>query len=206
MLDVQYASISQEEANRLGLASVMPVGEAVAAYAVEHHQPGCTEPWISRLVGDFVVARGARTVLETGCFTGATSVYITDALLRLGGGEYWLCDIDPERRKATGDRVLGHFMGRSPAVTFHMHGDVLEFLRITDNARFDLAWVDDDHTKPHVTKELQLLYPKMNPGGLILLHDVYGVCDLKSVVQQFGGYSLDLPRLGPAGGLGIIQV
>jgi hypothetical protein len=50
------------------------------------------------------------------------------------------------------------------------------------------------------------LIPKMNPGGLILLHDVYGVCDLQEVVKKFGGYSIKLPRLGPAGGLGVIQV
>jgi hypothetical protein len=83
--------------------------------------------------------------------------------------------------------------------------DVLHYLATTTD-RFDLAWVDDCHEKPHVTKELTLLYPKMNPGGLILLHDVFGVCDLKTVVNQFGGYSIDLPRLGPAGGLGLIQV
>jgi hypothetical protein len=35
---------------------------------------------------------------------------------------------------------------------------------------------------------------------------VFGVCDLQDVVGKFGGYSIDLPRLGPAGGLGVIQV
>ena len=173
------------------------------------HEEGCTEPWISQIVADFVVARDAHTVLETGCFKGATSVYLYDALCRIGGGVLHLCEIELGRRAEVDNRLIHLRVTRhngDPNVETHIWGDVRGLLTSRECPTFDLAWVDDDHTKAHVTKELKLLYPKMNPGGLILLHDVYGVCDLKTVVQQFGGYSLDLPRLGPAGGLGLIQV
>lgn len=196
-LDVTYGNMTEAEAERLA--------QATGAIDTVEHEPGCTEPWISRLVADFVVARGARCVLETGCFKGATTAVIVEALERLGGGEVWFCDVDVTRTRATMDRILplvtDHDRVRGYAVT----ADILGWLANTPE-RFDLAWVDDNHEKKHVRKELQLLYPKMNPGGLILLHDVYGVCDLQSVVREFGGYSLDLPRLGPAGGIGIIQV
>jgi predicted O-methyltransferase YrrM len=131
-------------------------------------------------------------------------VWIYDALRRLGGGRFIGCEIEAERATATVQRLNA----TSPVpdgVSIEIVGDVLHYLRTTDD-RLDLAWVDDCHEKPHVTKELTLLYPKINKGGLILLHDVHGSCDLRTVVQQFGGYSIDLPRMGPAGGLGLIQV
>jgi len=199
-LDVTYGNMSEAEAERLAWA-------AQSEDAVPH-EPGCTEPWISRLVADFIVARGARTVLETGCFKGATSVYILDALQRLQGGEFYFCDIDEERARATMER-LGELVYHSATHGVNLHCnwlDILRFLQISTLPKFDLAWVDDNHEKPHVEREIRLLYPRMAKGGLILLHDVYGQCDLKTVVQNFGGYSIDLPRLGPAGGLGIIQV
>jgi predicted O-methyltransferase YrrM len=199
-LDVTYGNVTAEEAERL----------ARAAGSVDDvpHEPGSTEPWVSRLVHDFIVARGARTVLETGCFKGATSVWIQDALGSLGGGEFHVSEIDPDRMKATISRFAQRRLADPERLNVQLHphdGDVLQFLATTQ-ARFDLAWVDDCHEKPHVEREITLLYPKMNSGGLILLHDVFGSCDLRTVVQKFGGYSLDLPRLGPAGGLGIIQV
>ena len=55
-------------------------------------------------------------------------------------------------------------------------------------------------------EEIEALLPKMKAGGLICGHDVFGVCDLQEVFKQFGGYSLALPMLGPAGGLGLLQV
>lgn len=196
-LDVSLGNIAQEEAAR--------ICGAVPALDDYGHQPGSTEPWVSQLVASFIVARGARTVLETGCFVGGTSVWIVDALIRLGGGEAHLCDVDPTRVKATAGRVYAAAQGRHE-LTVNVHcRDILVWLRDTSD-RFDLAFVDDNHEKKHVEQELTLLYPLMNPGGLILLHDVVGSCDLRTVVAKFGGYSLDLPRLGPAGGLGIIQV
>jgi predicted O-methyltransferase YrrM len=201
MLDVTYGNVSQEEAERLG--------DAAGSVDDVHHEPGSTEPWISKLVADLIIARGARTVLETGCFKGATTVYIQDALCRLGGGEFFIVDVDPARATSASDRAIKRNAAYPYPVGVLQHvyvRDILTFLALPDIPSFDLAWVDDSHEKPHVTKELTLLYPKMNPGGLILLHDVFGVCDLRTVVQQFGGYSIDLPRLGPAGGLGIIQV
>jgi SAM-dependent methyltransferase len=192
-LDVTYGNITAGEAERLG--------RAAGSVDDVPHEAGSTEPWVSRLVADFIIARGARTVLETGCFKGATSVWIADALHRLGGGEFYLCDIDRSRESEAYVRVV---KAGADITRYQIVGDILEFLAVCPD-RFDLAWVDDCHEKLHVRRELELLYPKMTPGGLILLHDIDGVCDLRTVVAQFGGYSIDLPRLGPAGGLGIIQ-
>jgi predicted O-methyltransferase YrrM len=194
MFDISHGTVTQEEADRLA--------GAAGQIDTEPHAAGSTEPWVSRLVADFIVARGARTVLETGAYMGATSVWIADALRRLGGGRFFLCEIDKARRGLAVDRLVNK---NWLEVELLERGDVMEFLRATPET-FDVAWVDDNHTKKHVTAELTLLYPKMNPGGLILLHDVYGVTDLRTVVAQFGGYSIDLWRLGPAGGIGVIQV
>lgn len=194
-LDIIYGNVTQEEADQLE--------RAAGTVDDVPHEPGSTEPWISQLVASFVVASGARTALETGAFKGGTSVWIVDALKRLGGGVLHLVEIEKERAIASMDRVT---MSAGEAVKVWYHNeDVLRFLARTED-RFDLAWVDDNHEKKHVEKELTLLYPKMNPGGLILGHDVWGSCDLQEVFRKFGGYSLNLPRLGAAGGMGIIQV
>jgi predicted O-methyltransferase YrrM len=197
VLEIAYGNIVQEEADRLE-AAAGPAPDGVP------HEPGGAEPWISRLVHSFILASGAKTVLETGCFKGATSSWMYDALAKLGGGHLHLCEIEEERLVATTHRIYNARVASSNVeVTVHA-GDVLQYLATTED-RFDLAWVDDDHEKPHVLQELLLLHPKMNPGGIILGHDVWGTCDLQEVFRKFGGLSLDLPRLGSAGGIGIIQ-
>lgn len=188
MLEVIYGNISLEEAKRLACG--------------EDHEPGSAEPWIANIVGSLVVARGARVVLETGSFMGRTSRVIAKALKALGGGRLILMEIDSERVRATQQRLRG-----CPSVKVDvLLGDAIHSITRLPDRLIDVAWVDDDHTKRHVERELTLLYPKMVPGGLILGHDVWGSCDLQAVFQKFGGYSLDLPRLGLAGGIGMIQV
>lgn len=198
--DVTYGNMSQEEAERLGLA----------AHGLEPppHAPGSTEPWISRLVADLVLATGAGSVLETGGYLGDTSVFLAEALQQLGGGELVVCEIDPDRAHNLVARLRDPLFQR---IAYHVYGgDVRNFLRHTDRV-FDVAWVDDGHHEKHVREEIDLLYPKMRPGGIIAMHDVCGVCPgnqypLGRICNEFGGYVLNLPRLGPAGGIGILQI
>jgi predicted O-methyltransferase YrrM len=168
------------------------------------YQPGTTEPWIAQLVSSLLAASGARTVLETGGFQGTTSAWLALTLERVGDGQLFVAEIDTERAHAIQRRL--------DALPLHttdyyvVNEDVLNVIRSFNDECIDFVWLDDDHQQPHVAAEIEALWPKMSRGGLIVLHDVYGSCDLQAVVKRFGGYSIDLPRLGPAGGIGVIQV
>lgn len=200
-IDVQWGNVRQEDAERMA--------RAVWDGDLREHVAGATEPYISRLVADFVIATGARSVLETGGYLGDTSLAIAKALIGLGSGHLLVCEIEAARCDIIAHR-LAHVREEQEAFGFEVYGgDIMDHLRSTDD-RYDVAWVDDSHTEKHVREEMELLYPKMGPGGLILLHDVAGLCPgnqypLGRICNEFGGYVLNLPRWGPAGGLGIIQ-
>ena len=168
------------------------------------HQDGCTEPWIAQVVASLLVASGGKTVLETGAFQGTTTAWLALALQSMGGGHLIACDIDAERANAVWSRLASLPIPNVRWATFAT--DVLDYIRSLDTAVLDFVWLDDDHQKPHVQDEINALWPKMRGGGLIVFHDVFGSVDLQSVVRANGGYCLDLPKLGPAGGLGLIQV
>lgn len=194
MIDVTYGNISQAEAERLKAA----VPRVDASYPA-----GATEPWIANIVKALLIASGSRTVLETGCFLGHTSWVLSDTLDDLGGGELILCEIDPDRAEG----LMGLAASSGPAVQVRvMQQDVLSVIRSLPDQYLGFAFVDDDHTKQHVAEEIEALLPKMQPNGIVCFHDTFGVCDLQEVVAAYGGYSLDLPRCGPAGGLGILQI
>ena len=167
------------------------------------YKSGCAEPWTSQLVASLLIASNQRVVLETGGFIGQTSAWLALALERLGGGELTVVDIDEDRAKT----ILARLDALPLERTSHLVvlDDVLHYLTAIEDESVGFAFVDDCHEKPHVDKEVELLLPKMKRGGIVCFHDVFGSCDLKTVVEKYGGYSLDFPRLGPAGGLGIIQ-
>ena len=168
------------------------------------YEPGTTEPWIAQLVCSLLVAHGGSRVLETGGFVGTTSAWLALTLSSMGGGDLTVCEIDHDRVHAIGKRLASI---SAPGVRYGIAPcDVLETLALYENETFDFVWLDDDHRMEHVAREIEALWPKMKSGGLIVLHDVFGSCDLQRVVKHYGGYSIDLPRLGPAGGIGVIQV
>jgi predicted O-methyltransferase YrrM len=169
------------------------------------HVEGATEPYIADLLAALVVASDAKTVLETGGFQGHTSVVLAQALRTLGGERNLIvAEIDQDRATAI-DTALYDTVAHS--ISWKVYADdVMTVIRGQPDESLDLVFLDDDHTQDHVRAEVEALWPKMRPNGLLTFHDVYGVCDLQAVVTSFGGYALDLPRWGPAGGLGIIQV
>lgn len=197
-IDVEYGNVSAEDALRLWLADD----------GADHSYPaGNTEPWIQQLVCALLKASGHRTVLETGAFQGSTSLRLARTLLALNGGTLTICEVDPARAEQVDARLRSWDLSTEGPVNWVVRcQDALSVIAGLPDRSLGFAFVDDHHTKEHVAAEIEALLPKMLPNGLIVFHDVYGVCDLQEVVAAYGGYSLDLPRAGPAGGLGLIQV
>lgn len=194
MIDVTYGNISEDEAERRANA---------IEFAEDDYPAGATEAWIANLVKALLIASGARTVLETGCFMGHTSRVLLETLEDLGGGDLILCEIDEARARY----LNGTFGDMSDLTSVRVRQqDAFTVIRELPDGWLGFAFVDDDHQKAHVAEEIEALLPKMAPGGIITFHDVFGVCDLQEVVTAYGGYALDFPRCGPAGGLGILQV
>lgn len=167
---------------------------------------GSTEPWIVHAMRWLIVAAGARRVIEIGGFQGFASKRIAHALSTLPWRTHFtVCEIDPDRALAI-DAVFN--TQTLPEVERDVVcADSLEWIPTLPNESVDAAWIDGNHEKAHVYQEVGLLLAKMRPGGLLLLHDVWGVCDLQEVTSLYkNAIALDFPRLGPAGGLGIIQV
>lgn len=168
------------------------------------YESGCAEPWTSQLVTSILIASNRRNVLETGAFMGQTSAWMAMALERLGGGTLTTIDIDAERVGQAKHRIDG--LGLTRVTVRAVHDDVLHYLQTIPDKSVGFAWIDDNHEKHHVETELRLLWPKMELGGIICGHDVWGSCNLQTVFKKYGGLALNYPRLGAAGGCGIIQV
>ena len=193
--DTEYGTIPEGVASQMAAAANVTVDGPYVA--------GVTEPWITELVGALCKAVGAHTVLETGSFLGHTTAHLATCLQRRGGGRLIACEIDPVRAKGVHERLAGLAI---PDVVHTVYAqDVLQVIAGLPDGSLDFAFVDDDHQATHVAVEIDALLPKLRKGGLLTFHDVYGSCDLKRVVNAYGGYSLDFPRNGPAGGLGVLQ-
>jgi predicted O-methyltransferase YrrM len=172
-------------------------------YESGFYATGATEPWIGQILYSLIVAKQQPvTVLETGGYVGTTSAWLASAVEAVGG-QLIVCEIDPDRANKIGRRLAKAGPSDQWKVAIH---DALAVINNQPDGSIDFVWVDDDHGKEHVREELEALLPKMAPNGIIAMHDVYGVCDLAGLCRNFGGVALDFPRIGPGGGLGIIQV
>lgn len=173
------------------------------------HHDGSAEPWVATVLAALLQANGARTVVEVGGFEGRTSRVLRRALSIMPGEKcMYVCEIDPARAAAVRRALDADGLC---AFAHVVTANSLDWIPSLPNESVDFVWLDGNHEKPHVLDELRYLLPKMAPGGIIAGHDVFGVCDLKDIfgiVAHWCGWqsmSLDLPRLGPAGGIGIIQ-
>lgn len=172
------------------------------------HVDGATEAWVQDLLCALIggLHRDHPTVLECGGFLGHTSAKLAQYLQDSGGGTLYVVEWDPEapdRADAVDARLAALEL---PDVTWRViRSEAIQTITGFPDESLDFAYLDDDHTKAHVHAEISALVTKMRPGGLITGHDVHGSCDLQTVFHEWGGIALDLPRLGPAGGLGIIQ-
>jgi predicted O-methyltransferase YrrM len=195
----------------LELDQLVQMGEA-ANFPYEHlkeewergtYGGGCTEPWIVEIVASLMKACNAKIVFEGGGYLGTTSAWLATQLERMGGGKLIIAELEADRAEATQWRLDALSLQRVEHLV--VHDDVFNVIAAQPDASIDFAWIDDCHEHAHVDKELAALVPKMVTGGIITGHDVHGSCALWMEFEKHGGYALELPRMGAAGGIGILQ-
>jgi predicted O-methyltransferase YrrM len=172
---------------------------------------GSAEPWVTDVLASLLRANATRTAVEIGGFQGSTSRRLAHALGQLPWDvTLTVCEIDHNRA----DDVRGALASvtRKHRDSFDVVcADSLAWIPTLPDASVDFVWLDGNHEKPHVTEEIRLLLPKLAPGGLLCGHDVFGSCDLQDVFAfwrahlRCEGMSLNFPKLGPAGGIGLLQ-
>lgn len=177
------------------------------------HVEGATEPWIQDILVALLkgLQRPNPTVLECGGFLGHTSSRLLHALKEIGSGNLIIAEYDPDapqRALAIDERLSAEFPEYNVSkLTWRVrHEDAVSVIRSLPDESLDLVYLDDTHTHEHVDEELRAVFPKCRAGAIVCGHDVHGSTDLQQEFKRYGGIALDLPRLGPAGGLGIIQV
>jgi predicted O-methyltransferase YrrM len=121
-----------------------------------------------------------KRVLEIGTHVGASTIYIASALRRfVDGGKLTTADIADVNGPNAAWKSLG--MSASPAryisdlglegITTFVTKPAAEMLRTS--ARYDLIFLDGDHSSRAVYREISAALNILNPLGLIALHDFY---------------------------------
>jgi predicted O-methyltransferase YrrM len=121
-----------------------------------------------------------RRVLEIGTHVAASTIYIASALRRfVSGGKLTTADILDVNGPLAAWKSVG--MSAPPAQYVAQLGlqNITEFVKcpaseaLASRKRFDLIFLDGDHSRQAVYREISSALASLNPEGLILLHDFY---------------------------------
>ncbi|WP_082905703.1 O-methyltransferase [Bradyrhizobium centrolobii] len=121
-----------------------------------------------------------KRVLEIGTHVGASTVHIASALCRfVDDGKLTTVDIDEVNGPQGAWKVLGlsappaSFISRLglEGITTFVTKPAAEMLQGPE--RYDLIFLDGDHSAPAVYREISAALKILEPQGLIVLHDFY---------------------------------
>ena len=132
-----------------------------------------------------VAARSAKSVLEIGAASGYSGIWLGLGA-RESGGRVVAIEYDPQRAKEAADNVRK--AGLDDVVRV-VHGDAFaEIPKLT--GAFDLVFLDA--WKPDYKKFFDMVFPRLNPGGVFAAHNVV---NKKNEMEPFLRTILTHPRL-----------
>lgn len=180
----------------------LKVGER-ATQGMQVYTAGATEPWTVGILQAYILASEPHVVIETGSFSGETTMALVDALERIEGVTHlYTVEADEARYRHVSALVQSRpFCGVGVSTT---HMDALAFLRGIPPESADMIFLDDDHTQLHVRLELLEAKRILRPGGVCFVHDVMTQFNLAPAIHEFGGVVIPLRRWHPSGGLGVV--
>src|SRR5688500_1041246 len=118
-----------------------------------------------RCVRVLVAARGAKSILEIGAASGYSGIWLGLGA-RESGGRVVAIEYDPQRAKEALDNVRK--AGLADVVRV-VHGDAFAEIPKLPGT-FDLVFLDA--WKPDYKKFFDMVYPRLNPGGVFVAHNV----------------------------------
>jgi len=131
----------------------------------------------------YYLAKGlkAGSVLEIGTLIGSSTAYLALAMKDVDHPKIVTVDIDDvndqvtkpwlARKSSKSPRELVSGIIPESAVEFVVDSSI-DFMSNCDK-KFDLIFLDGDHTAVNVYREIPLALKLLNPGGVILLHDFF---------------------------------
>ena len=138
-----------------------------------------------RFLRVLVAARGAKSVLEIGAASGYSGIWLGLGA-RETGGHVTAIEFDPQRAKEAAANIKK--AGLNDVVTV-VHGDAfLEIPKVPGT--FDLVFLDA--WKPDYKKFFDMVFPRLNTGGVFAAHNVI---NKKSEMEPFLQTILTHPRL-----------
>ena len=118
-----------------------------------------------RFLRVLVAARGAKSVLEIGAASGYSGIWLGLGA-RETGGRVVAIEFDPQRASEAAANIRKAALNDVVTV---VHGDA--FLEIPKlQGTFDLVFLEA--WKPDYKKFFDMVYPRLNPGGVFVAHNV----------------------------------
>lgn len=153
--------------------------------------PCCMGLGTRRMLFQTVRAMKAERVLDIGTYIGFSALALALAV-RDQGSAASVVTVDIKHASAAGDDgtdAYWYTTGRAipPSAMMEIAGvaDVVEFVTMpsinylkTTNQTFDFVCIDGHHEADVVYEELELVMPRLRPGGLIFMDDVHTFDDL----------------------------
>jgi predicted O-methyltransferase YrrM len=187
--DLLFDGTKLRRHSQIDLAAAMNDAAIGAAFAEDHATIasaygtdeifGGVNPGDRRALYHLIAHLRPRQALEIGTHVGASTIYIGSALRRFGSQKLTTADIADVNGPNGAWKSLG--MSATPAryisdlglegiITFATKPAV-EMLKTSE--RYDLVFLDGDHSALAVYREIAAALNILNPQGVIVLHDFY---------------------------------
>ena len=128
-----------------------------------------------RFLRVLIAARGAKSILEIGAASGYSGIWLGLGA-RESGGRVVAIEFDPQRAKEAAANIKS--AGLTDVVQV-VHGDAFKEIPKLPGT-FDFVFLDA--WKPDYKKFFEMVYPRLNPGGVFTAHNVV---NKKSEMEPF---------------------
>jgi predicted O-methyltransferase YrrM len=115
-----------------------------------------------------IIELGVRSGLSTGAFLAAVE----------RGGEVWSVDVDQP--------VVPQDWWSDPHWHFQQGDDLDPGIRANLPAEADIVFIDTSHEYQQTLDELDAYYPRVLPGGMVLMHDTQWLPPARSLAEPGG--------------------